>query len=147
VLNQIGQRLGIEFGTDTGNAAAMFKTIVHRVGPELSKAYLGAGGSAGERGADEKDFDPALAPGILKTNVGVTAQLLRSKISALENQWNENAAPGVQNFQDRFIMPEAKRQLNKINPQGGGGGGGGATKTYNGHTYAQQSDGSWKLQP
>src|SRR5262249_38388928 len=55
VLNSIANRLGLETGSD---AITTFKTIVHRVGPELTKAYLGAGGSAGERGADEKDFSP-----------------------------------------------------------------------------------------
>lgn len=122
LLNKVANRLGVEIGN---TPVTTFNTIVHRVGPELSKAYIGAGGSAGERGADEKDFDPNLGPSQLKTNVAVTAQLLRSKISSLENQWDQNAAPGLQSFQDRFIMPEARRQLDKWSgtaPAAGGGG-------------------------
>ena len=115
VLNQIANRFGIETGS---TPAAVFKTIVHRVGPELSKAYLGAGGSAGERGADEKDFDENLPPQTLKATTGITAQLLRSKIGALENQWDENRAPGMKSFQDQFISKEAKSQLDRLNPQG-----------------------------
>jgi hypothetical protein len=110
ILNQIANRLGLETGSE---APAVFKTIVHRVGPELSKAYLGAGGSAGERGADEKDFDENLAPKILRSNVGITAQLLRSKIGSLENQWDQNKAPSMKSFEDQFISPEARRQLAK----------------------------------
>ena len=117
LLNAVANRLGVE----TGNTpVTTFKTIVNRVGPEIAKAYIGAGGSAGERGTDQKDFDPNLSPQQLKANVAITSQLLRSKISSLQNQWDQNAAPGVQNFQDRFIMPEAQRQLNRWSPQGGG---------------------------
>lgn len=123
LLNTIGNRLGIEFGTKAGDSAAMFKTIIHRVGPELSKAYIGAGGSAGERGSDEADFSENLAPSILKTNVGMTAQLLRSKISSLENQWDQNKAPGMPSFQDHFITKEAAKQLDKWSPQSGTQGG------------------------
>lgn len=126
LLNKVANRLGVEVGN---TPVTTFNTIVHRVGPELSKAYIGAGGSAGERGSDEKDFDPNLGPGQLKANVAITAQLLRSKISSLENQWDQNAAPGVESFQERFIMPEAKRQLDKWSPESGGAKqGGGAAK-------------------
>jgi hypothetical protein len=113
VLNSIANRVGVEIGS---TPVTTFNTIVHRVGPELSKAYIGSGGSAGERGADEKDFDPARGPAQIKNNVGITAQLLRSKISSLQNQWDMNRAPGMKSFQDQFIMPEAKRQLDKWAP-------------------------------
>lgn len=118
VLNKIANRLGLETGS---TPAAVFKTIVHRVGPELSKAYLGAGGSAGERGADEKDFDENLPGPTLKANVGITSQLLRSKIGALENQWDENKAPSMKSFEDQFISKEAKTQLDKWSPKENGG--------------------------
>ena len=121
-LNRIGNVIGVQVGNDKVTA---FNTIVHRVGPELSKAYIGAGGSAGERGADEKDFDPNLGPQQLKSNVSITAKLLRSKIGALENQWDQNKAPGMKSFADQFVTPEAKKQLDKWSPAGGAQGGGG----------------------
>jgi hypothetical protein len=120
VLNSIANKLGVQIGKDN---VTTFNTIVHRVGPELSKAYIGAGGSAGERGTDEKDFDPSLGPQQLKSNVAITAQLLRSKIGALENQWDQNKAPSMPSFGAQFISPEAKRQLDKWSPQTGGPGG------------------------
>ena len=146
-LNAIANRYGLETGS---TPQAVFKTIVHRVGPELSKAYIGAGGSAGERGSDEKDFDENLAPQTLRANVGITAKLLRSKISSLENQWDQNRGPGMQSFEERFIMPEAARQLEKWAPQGQQAGGAmgqvpaGATRYYQGVPYTQQPDGSWR---
>jgi hypothetical protein len=134
-LNAIGNRLGIEFGTKTGDATAMAKMIVHRVGPELSKAYVGAGGSAGERGADEADFNENLAPHILKNNVTGTVTLLRSKIGSLENQWNQNKSDSMPSFQDRFISPEAQQQLSKWSPAKSGNAGGLSLKAPNGKTY------------
>jgi hypothetical protein len=118
-LNQIANFLGVETGSDNKTT---FQTIVNRVGPEISSAYLASGGSAGERGANAKDFDPSLSPQQLKSNISITAKLLRSKIGSLENQWDQNAAPGVQSFQDRFITAEAKKQLDKWAPQKSGGG-------------------------
>jgi hypothetical protein len=117
-LNTIANFLGVQTGKDN---VTTFNTIVHRVGPELSKAYIGAGGSAGERGSDEKDFDPSLGPQQLKSNVGITAKLLRSKIGALENQWNQNKSDTMPSFQDRFLTLEAKQQLNKWAPEGSPG--------------------------
>jgi len=117
-LNRIANFVGVQTGKDN---VTTFNTIVHRVGPEIAKAYIGAGGSAGERGSDEKDFDPSLGPQQLKSNVGITAKLLRSKIGALENQWNQNKSDSMPSFQDRFITPEAKAQLDKWAPQGTAG--------------------------
>jgi hypothetical protein len=115
-LNAIANTYGLQVGKDP---ITTFKTIVHRVGPEIAKAYIGAGGSAGERGSDEKDFSPDLAPNQLKGNVSITAKLLRSKIAAMENQWNQNKAPSMRAFQDQFIMPEAKAELDKWSPSAG----------------------------
>jgi hypothetical protein len=120
VLNSIANKLGVQVGKDN---VTTFNTIVHRVGPELSKAYIGAGGSAGERGTDEKDFDPSLGPQQLKSNVAITAKLLRSKIGALENQWDQNKAPSMKSFGEQFITPEAKQQLDKWSPESSAGAG------------------------
>jgi hypothetical protein len=115
LLNSIANKLGVQIGKDN---VTTFNTIVHRVGPELSKAYIGAGGSAGERGTDEKDFDPSLGEDQLRSNVGITAQLLRSKIGALENQWDQNRAPSMKSFSQQFISPEAQKQLDRYSPGG-----------------------------
>ena len=120
VLNSIANRLGIEVGH---TPQTTLETIVHRVGPELSKAYLGAGGSAGERGADQEDFGLSKGNDQLKSNAAITAKLLRSKISGLENQWDQNRAPSMPSFQDQFISPAARSVLNKLSPEGGGQGG------------------------
>ncbi len=115
-LRAIANQIGVQVG-DT--PVTTFNTIVHRVGPELASAYVEGGGSAGERGADEKDFDPALGGAQIKKNIAISAQLLRSKIGSTENQYKQTM--GRDDFQKRFITPEAQATLDKLAPQGGGG--------------------------
>jgi hypothetical protein len=119
ILNSIGNRLGLEFGTQSGDATAMFNTIVHRVGPELAAAYIQGGGGEGERGTTAGDFDANLAPSILHNNTAITANLLRSKIGSLENQYKQTMQKD--DFQTRFLTPEARATLEKLSPQQGGG--------------------------
>lgn len=115
VLNKLANRLGLETGS---TPVAVFKTIVHRVGPEVVKAYAGTGGGVEERASSEKDFDPNLPTQTLKANVGVTAQLLRSKIASLENQWDQNKSPNMPAFRDRFLMKEAQAVEDQWSGQG-----------------------------
>jgi hypothetical protein len=124
-LNQLANAVGVQFGKDN---VTTFNTIVHRVGPEIAKAYVGSGGSAGERGTDEKDFDPSLGPQSLKSNVAITAKLFRSKISAFENQWDQNKSDSMPSFEDRFIMPEARQTIDRLAPKGSASTGGGQTQ-------------------
>jgi len=115
-LNLLANQAGVQVGK---TPVTTFSTIVHRLGPELTKAYIQSGGTLGERGTNEEDFNPNLGPDQLKTNVAITTKLLRSKIGSLENQWNQNASPGMQKFGDRFIMPSAKRVLDTLSPNEG----------------------------
>jgi hypothetical protein len=120
-LNRLANAAGVQVGKDN---VTTFNTIVNRVGPEIAKAYLGSGGSAGERGTTESDFDSSKSPQQLRSNVSITARLLRSKIAALENPWNQNAPAGAnQDFQSRFVMPEAQQALDRWAPLGAAAGG------------------------
>jgi hypothetical protein len=121
VLNKIANSVGAQVGQ---TPQTTLKTIINRVGPELVKAYNGSGGGVGERQAAEEDFSPDKSPAQLQANVAMTAKLLRSKIGSLENQWNQNAAPGTPNFQDRFLMPQARAVADKWAPGAEGGKGG-----------------------
>jgi len=117
-LNAIANKLGVAIGN---TPATTVQTIVHRVGPELAAAYIQGGGGEGERGTTADDFSLSKGNDQLKANVAVTAKLLRSKIGSLENQYKQTM--GRDDFQDRFITPEAKGTLQKLSPQGGAGGG------------------------
>lgn len=113
ILNGIANRLGVETGS---TPAAVFQTIVHRLGPELAKAYIANGGSAGERGADEKDFDPSLPPQTLLANLGASIKLLNGALGFRGHEWQQNAAPWM-DFNSRFLTPDARKTLNTF---GGG---------------------------
>src|SRR5262249_45563935 len=116
VLNAIANRFGVETGS---SAPAVFKTIVHRVGPELVKAYAGAGGGQEEGKVAGQDFDANLAPATLKANLATTATLLNSKIQAKQQQW--------QNTMGTKPMPvglttEAQETMKSLTGGGSGGG-------------------------
>lgn len=117
LLNKIGTAYNINVAGKTPEAA--FKLIVNRVGPEISSAYIPGGGGEKERIANQADFDVNLPPQTLHNNAAVTVQLLRSKIGALENQYKNTV--GRDDFNQRFITPEAQKGLQKFAPQGSGG--------------------------
>jgi hypothetical protein len=124
-LNALGNKLGVATGTD---AQTTFRAIVHRVGPEITSAYLPGGGGEAERIANEKDFSENMAPQQLHANAAVTVKLLRSKVGALQNQYKNTV--GRDDFEQRFITPEAQAAFQKF---GGAAAGAapqdGATKT------------------
>ena len=111
-LRDIANKVGVQVG-DT--PVTTLNTIIHRVGPELTAAYVQGGGGEGERGTTAADFDPSLGNKQLKDNAAITTQLLRSKIGSIENQYKNTMQRG--DFQQRFITPEAQRTLDKLSPQ------------------------------
>ncbi len=117
-LNKIGNFLGVQTGND---AVTAYKTIVHRIGPEVTKAYVAGGGTGGERGANEEDFSENLSPQQLKSNIGVSAQLADSKIKALQDQYTRGTyGMGTQ----RLISDEAEQARQRLagqSPIQGGG--------------------------
>jgi hypothetical protein len=111
VLNALGNRLGLETGA---TPAAVFQTIVGKVGPELAQAYGEATG--GERKVEKGNFDSSLPPQTLRANVAVTAQLLKGKIDSTKFQWQ--STPGFEKKPLPMISPEAQGVLDRL---GGGG--------------------------
>lgn len=116
LLHSIASKLGAAVGQD---AATTYQAILHRVGPEMTAAYVQGGGGEGERGANEKDFDQSKGAQQIRSNIAESAKLLRSKIAAQENQWNTTFRPTKpeDQFQNRFITPQAKETLNRLGGQ------------------------------
>ncbi len=108
LLNQIANTYNVQTGKDP---VTTLKAIVNRVGPELERAYVGTGGEASERQENKQDFNPKYSPQQLKANVAITIKLLRSKIGALEQQWNREF--NSDDFEGKFLTPEAKAGLQK----------------------------------
>lgn len=76
-----------------------------------------------------------------QTKINEAVDLLDGKLEAYQQQWNNGAPPGAVS-QVRILSPQSEQTIARIK---GNGGGGAATRTYQGHDYQQQSDGSWKL--
>jgi len=122
VLNAIANALGVQLGK---SPVLTFKAIVNRVGPEVTRAYVGTGGEFAERKQNEGDFKPSYSPEQILNNVRITARLLRSKIGSLENQWKNTMED--EGFENEFITPEATKALQNW---GGGSGQGSQEPTF-----------------
>lgn len=119
MLRKLGNSVGVNvLGNDKVTA---FNLIVHRLAPEIAAAYIQGGGGEGERGTNASDFAASLGNQQLRTNLGETVKLLRSKIAAQEQQWNNTYKPTrpEDDFATRFLTPGAKDALQKYSPQSG----------------------------
>lgn len=112
--------LQAKFGLATGDdAASTYKLILHRVGPELASAYVKGGGSAGERGSDEADFDISKGQKQIMSNIAESVNLLNSKLDSKRQDWNTAYKPyrDADQFDNRFITPAAKQVLSTLSSQ------------------------------
>lgn len=131
VLNRIANAYGTATGSDK---LSVYKTIVNRLAPEITRAYVGAGGGEGDRASAASDFDPSLGTKRILANLGVTSTLFNSKINALGHQFEKNA-PG-RKFEG-YITPEAQGVFDALrNPQQQVGGQSNPRSSYlAGHIY------------
>lgn len=113
LLHSIASKLGSATG---GSAATVYQGILHRVGPEMTAAYVQGGGGEGERGANQADFDIGKGAKQITDNIAESAKLLRSKIGAQEKQWTTTFKPtkDEDKFENRFITPAAKATLDEF---------------------------------
>lgn len=107
-INKIANAYGVQAGS---SPLATYKAIVHRLGPEITRAYVGAGGGEADRALAESDFDPSNPKTARDAAISVTGKLFQSKIQALGHQF-ENGVPG-RKF-DGFITPEAQGVFSAI---------------------------------
>ena len=125
VLNKIAQSIGVQFGSD---AKTTYDAIVHRLAPEVTKAYVAGGGTSGERGTNESDFASSLGQDQRNSNIGISAYLADSLIKANQDQYNRGT---YGRGQQKLISDEAeaaRQQLTQLVPanlkkQGGQQGG------------------------
>ena len=138
LLHSIANKLGVATG---GDAATTYQGILHRVGPEMTKAYLKSGGTEGERGANEADFDISKGQKQILSNIAESAQLLNSKLASKKQAWESGYAPyrDQDSFENRFLTPDAKNTLKTLSseaPTNRGSGGQFSIKAPNGKTYS-----------
>ena len=151
VLNKIAQSIGVQFGSD---AKTTYDAIVHRLAPEVAKAYVAGGGTSGERGTNESDFASSLGQDQRNSNIGISAYLADSLIKANQDQYNRGT---YGRGQQKLISDEAeaaRQQLTQLVPANlkkqGGQQGGPPPLRYvrtstgaNNHKIGQTADGKW----
>ena len=116
ILHSLANKLGIAVGDD---AASTYRAILHRVGPEMTAAYVKGGGTEGERGANESDFDISKGQQQIMSNIAESAQLLNSKIDTKRKNWQDTFRPyrPEDEFDNRFLTPAAKTVLQTLSSQ------------------------------
>jgi hypothetical protein len=113
LLHSIASKVGAAFG---GDAATTYTAILHRVGPEMTSAYVKGGGGEGERGANEADFALSKGQQQILSNISESAMLLNSKLASARNNWNNTFKPTKDSdqFDNRFITPDAQATLQSL---------------------------------
>lgn len=137
ILHSIAAKFGLATG---GDAASTYRAILHRVGPEMTKAYIKGGGTEGERGSNEADFDIDKGQKQIVSNIAESAQLLNSKLASKKQAWETGFQPyrDRDSFENRFLTPDAKKTLGDLSsmaPTNKGGGGDFSVKAPNGRIY------------
>ena len=120
LANRVGNALGMQFGSDK---ATNFNIAKSAFAGEVGKAFAGANVGVQDRQELMDKISAASSPAQLKGYAQKADELLAGKQKSLKESYDQGMQ-GKPNF----------------------GNSAPATKTYQGHTYEQQSDGSWKLQ-
>lgn len=112
-LNKIANFFNVQTGK---TAVSTYQAILHRLGPEITRAYVASGGSIGERNTNEEDFAVSAGPKQIRNNIAESARLADSKIKALQDQYNRGTyGRGKQ----KLISEEAEATRQRL--AGGGG--------------------------
>lgn len=100
---------------DTG--LVTYNNALGRFAEEATKFYRGVGGTEADIQRALADLTAAQSPEARRTAIKAQADLMHSKINALQDRWKQGMGPLVDEF--AIIHPESKQALDKINPPPG----------------------------
>lgn len=120
LANHVGNTLGMQFGSDK---ATNFNIAKSAFAGEVGKAFAGANVGVQDRQELMDKISAASSPAQLRGYADTADELLAGKQKSLKESYDQGMQ-GKANF---------------------GGNSKAATKTYQGHTYTQQPDGTYKL--
>lgn len=89
-LNRAAQALGVAVGQ---SPKSTYDAIAIRVAPEIVTAYTPTGGSDADRAQSEKAFAAAMSGPQRENSLRATADLLHSRMAAVQNAWDSNMGP------------------------------------------------------
>jgi len=114
ILNTIGNFYGAQTG---GPAVPAFNTISSKVADEVTRAYRGAGGAEADVQRELGNINSSQSPAQLHSAIAATAELLRSKIEANQNQARSIMGP-IANV-PQMILPQAQTTLDRLSGRAG----------------------------
>lgn len=146
-------------GTPEGQALADFMTARNHFSEEVTKFYAGSQGSEAERKRALDNLDEAKSVEELRAAIATEAKLMSGKVNALQERW-KNAMGGVGGWQSALkranipdfpiIQKKSEEAMKRLNERAESSRGSTHTPEgpkrvrQNGHTYEQQSDGTYK---
>jgi hypothetical protein len=114
ILNTIGNFYGAQTGAP---AVPQFNTISSKVADEVTRAYRGAGGAEADVQRELGNINSSQSPAQLHSAIAATAELLRSKIEANQNQARSIMGP-IANV-PQMILPQAQATLDRLSGRAG----------------------------
>jgi hypothetical protein len=95
-----------------------YNNALGRFAEEATKFYRGVGGTEADIQRALHDLTAAQSPEARAAAIKAQAELMHSKVNALQDRWKQGMGPLVDEFP--IIHPESKQALEKINPPAGG---------------------------
>src|SRR6185312_8300383 len=111
IANQVKNAVARSAGG--GIAATNFDSIRNQYIEEATKFYRGTGGNEADLQRDIEALNSAQSPSQLRDVIKTQAQLMKSKINALQERWKHGMGPLVPEFP--IIHPESQSALDRIN--------------------------------
>lgn len=107
---QLFNKIANTIATQTGQPAPTnLKAAITMVGPEISKAVIGSGGSAGERDKAEAMLNPNASPDQMLGAVGTIKELFGGRLAETARTYQRST--GRKDFSDSFLSPAAQKVL------------------------------------
>lgn len=112
--NQLNAVVNAVKGSGAAGAhIANFDSIRNKYIEEATKFYRGTGGNEADLQRDIAALNSAQSPSQLRDVIKTQAELMQSKINALQERWKHGMGPLVEDFP--IIHPESQSALDRIN--------------------------------
>lgn len=112
LVNRGSNLIGKEFGGKRGQALAQFNTSAKAVGDEAAKVFAGGQSALGDRREIGESLDPNAPNSNLRATLKTYAELVQSRLSAIQDQANQAMGYGSRSIQ--VVTPKAAKTFQKF---------------------------------
>lgn len=106
-----------EFGGDRSKALAQFNTAAKAVGDEAAKVFAGGQSALGDRQEIAHSLDPNAPADKLKQTLATYAELVQSRLEAVQQQADDSLGYGAQSI--KVVTPKAKHVFDTLSGRSG----------------------------